>query len=251
MSTEANVWDPARYAANASFVPRFGEAVVDLLTLPEGARVLDVGCGDGVLSLVLEARGYRVYGVDASPEMVTAARARGIDAHVADAADLSVPGPFDAVFSNATLHWLVRADAVLRGVRAALRPGGRFVGEFGGAGNVEAVVVALASALARRGLDGAAANPWYFPSVAEYAQKLEAAGFRIDGIGTFERPTPLPGSVTDWIETFGQRFLAAVAPAERPSLLAEVEEALAPTLRDAAGRWTLDYVRLRFSTTAC
>ena len=172
-------WDARGYAENARFVADLGMPVVDLLAPRPGERILDLGCGDGALTEKLAAAGCDVVGADASAELVKAARARGLDARLINGETLEFDGEFDAVFSNAALHWMLRPDAVIDGVHRALKPGGRFVGEFGGAGNVATIASALEAALDRRGFDGKAANPWYFPSAEEYAAKLTAHGFRV------------------------------------------------------------------------
>lgn len=240
-------WDPKRYQQNAGFVATLGEAVLDWLDPKPGERILDFGCGDGVLTERLVARGAIVVGVDASAEQVAAARARGLDARVMDGARLAFDQPFDAVFSNAALHWMQDPDAVIEGVARALRPAGRFVGEFGGRDNVAAIVNALAAVLARRGIDAAALSPWYFPDESEYRTRLERQGFVVERIERFARPTPLPGDIGGWLETFAESFLTAVPPRDRPALLADVAAEAAPLLRDAAGGWHADYVRLRFA----
>jgi trans-aconitate methyltransferase len=239
-------WDSRRYAAHAGFVPALGAPVVELLAPRAGERILDLGCGDGVLTATLAAAGAEVVGVDSSPEMVAAAKARGLDARVMDGRALAFEAPFDAVFSNAALHWMTEPDAVLAGVARALRPGGRFVGELGGHGNVAAILVALLAVLARRGVDGRAAMPWYFPTLEAYGAKLAAHGFLVERIELIPRPTPLPTDMAGWLETFAQPFLGRLAAAERASALAEAQELLAPALCDEVGRWTADYVRLRF-----
>jgi hypothetical protein len=139
------------------------------------------------------------------------------------------------------------ADAVIAGVRRALKPGGRFVAERGGHGCVATIVAGLSAALARRGIDPARRNPWFFPTAEDYRARLETHGFTVESIALFPRPTPLPGDVTGWLETFAESFLVVLPADERPALLAEVREALRPTLADADGRWTADYVRLRFA----
>jgi len=247
--TSKQTWDPERYEKNARFVSDLGQPVVELLAPRAGERVLDLGCGDGVLTERLVAAGCQVVGVDGSPAQVAAARARGLDAHVRDGQALTFEDEFDAVFSNAAMHWMKRADAVIAGVHRALRPGGRFVGEFGGEGCVALIRAALIAALDRRGIDGAALDPWYFPDVASYSQRLDAGGFAVRWIALIPRPTPLPGDVTGWLETFAESFTSALSARERPEFLAEVREALRPALCDASGAWTADYVRLRFAAT--
>jgi SAM-dependent methyltransferase len=241
-----NAWDPERYGRHASFVPELGKGVVALLDPQPGERILDLGCGGGVLSLGIGALGAHVVGVDASEAQVKAARAGGVLAFVGRGETLAFARPFDAVFSNAALHWMKGADAVLERVAAALRSGGRFVAELGGRGNVASVHAALRAALSRRGLDPDAADPWYFPSGEEYRAKLLAHGFEVAQLDVFERPTPLPGDVRDWLLTFGQAFLAAVPAPQQEDLLAEVREVVRPRLRAADGSWAVDYVRLRF-----
>jgi trans-aconitate methyltransferase len=238
-------WDPEVYARNARFVSELGLPLVELLAPRPGERVLDLGCGDGALTEKLVELGCSVVGVDASPEQVAAARARGLDARVAEGEALPFTSEFNAVFSNAALHWMKDAGAVVDGVWRALRPGGRFVAELGGEGNVARIRAACREALLRRAIDPAAVDPWYFPSAQAYQALLEARGFRVTSIALFERPTPLDGDIADWLSVFGVAFTSAVAPAERPAFVAEVREALRPRLQDARGVWTADYVRLR------
>jgi SAM-dependent methyltransferase len=240
-------WDPERYARNARFVSDLGAPVVELLAPRAGERILDVGCGDGALTAKLVGLGCTVVGVDGSPQQIAAARALGLDAHVGNGEELAFDGEFDAVFSNAALHWMRRADRVIDGAWRALRPGGRFVAEFGGAGCVATIVDALTAALQRRGLDAVAVNPWYFPTAEDYGARLAARGFAVASIALIPRPTPLPGDVTGWLETFAESFTTVVAPEDRAAFLAEVQEALRPALCDADGRWSADYVRLRFA----
>lgn len=240
-----NDWDPDAYSVNARFVSDLGAPLVELLDPRPGERVLDLGCGDGALSLRLIDRGATVVGVDSSEAMITAARARGIDARVVDGHALPFEDEFDAVFSNAALHWMTRADEVITGVRLALRPGGRFVAELGGHGCVAAVVTALTAVLARRGIDATELHPWYFPTPGDYTEHLERGGFVVKTMDHFPRPTPLPGALAAWLETFAGPFL--VTASDPDAVRAEVEDLLRPSLCDEHGRWTVDYVRLRFS----
>ena len=240
-------WQADRYAANARYVANLGAPVLELLAPRAGERILDLGCGDGALTERLAALGCAVIGVDAGADMIAAARRRGMEAHVADGQDLRFAAEFDAVFSNAALHWMGDADAVLSGVRRALKPGGRFVGEFGGHGNVAAISVALVAVLARRGVDGHAAFPWYFPSAEAYAAKLEAHGFAVDQTELIPRPTPLPTDMAGWLDTFAESFFGRLPADQRGAARDEVLALLAPYLCDERGRWTADYVRLRFA----
>lgn len=245
----AQSWDPELYARNARFVSDLGMPLVALLDPRPGERILDLGCGDGVLTEKLAALGCQVVGADASPEQVEAARARGLDARVLDGEALPFDAEFDAVFSNAALHWMKNQRAVVQGVGRALRAGGRFVAECGGRGNVSRIEAALAEALRRRGRDPEAANPWCFSSSEEFRRLLEAHGFAVREIALFPRPTPLPGDVVDWLQTFAGSYLSAVPESERRRLLLEVRDALRPALCDAQGLWTADYVRLRFAAS--
>jgi SAM-dependent methyltransferase len=245
--TADQTWDPERYARHARFVSDLGMPVVELLDPQPGERILDLGCGDGALTEKLQALGCRVVGVDQSPDQVRAARDRGLDARVADGQALPFDAEFDAVFSNAALHWMKDAGAVVSSVRRALKPGGRFVAECGGRGNVRTVEAALEEALLRRGRDPAAASPWTFPDEAEYRRRLEAAGFEVRTIALFPRPTPLPGDILDWLATFAGSFASTVPGPEGDALFQEVREAVRPRLQDERGTWILDYVRLRFS----
>jgi len=243
----SQTWDPDRYARNARFVSDLGAPVLELLAPKDGERILDLGCGDGALTAKLVQLGCKVVAVDASQAQIDGARKLALDARVMDGQHLTFDNEFDAVFSNAALHWMRRADDVIAGVRRALKPRGRFVGEFGGHRCVEKIKTALVDALNRRGIDGNAAVPWYFPTVEDYSARLAKAGVKPAYIALIPRPTPLPGDVTGWLETFAENFTNALPLSDRPAFIAEVREVLRPQLCDAGGQWTADYVRLRFA----
>jgi len=242
-------WDPEQYAHNARFVSDLGDPVVTLLGPQTGERILDLGCGDGALTRRLVELGCEVVGVDSSPEQIAAARALGLDVQCVDGTELAFKADFDAVFSNAALHWMKRPQAVAQGVFRALRSGGRFVGELGGKGCVATIRDALHRSLTRRGVDPMTVDPWYFPSDVEYRGVLEGAGFTVESIALIPRPTLLPTDVRGWLETFAGSFVSALPSPARATFLDEVGEALRPKLCDANGKWTADYVRLRFHAT--
>jgi SAM-dependent methyltransferase len=250
MSTQTftQTWDPSRYAANAAFVPALGQPVLDLLQPRAQERILDLGCGDGVLTQKLVETGVEVVGVDSSEDMVAAARQRGLDARVMDATRLTFDQEFDAVFSNAALHWIKDdPDAAIASAYRALRRPGRFVGEMGGHGCVAAINLALIVGVEKRGIKSAAnLSPWYFPTVDDYTARLERAGFIAESVQLIPRPTPLPAGMRGWLETFANPFCAALPEDQRGDYLDEATEMLRPVLCDERGRWTADYMRLRF-----
>ena len=245
----AQTWDPASYARNARFVSDLGSPVVDMLAPKPGEKILDLGCGDGVLTKKLADLGCEVVAVDSSLPQIEAARKLGLNAFAISGEELPYNEEFDAVFSNAVLHWIQRADGMLAGVYRSLKPGGRFVAECGGHGCVRKIRTALVQALDRRGIDGESRVPWYFPTPGDYATKLERAGFRVDGIALIPRPTPLPGDIIGWLETFAVDFFQGFSDEARSAYLHEVRMILEPQLRDAGGTWVADYVRLRFAAT--
>ncbi len=241
------IWDAEQYAGNARFVSDLGSPVLDLLAPGPGQKVLDIGCGDGALTARIAATGANVVAIDHSQSQVEAARDRGLEARQLSALELDFEDEFDAVFSNAALHWIKPPDLVVANVARALKPGGRFVGEFGGAGNVGKIRQAAMAALRSRGLDGEFVEPWYFPNAEEYGALLQAADFRVDSVELIPRPTALPGGVAEWIKTLAQDFIAPVPEEERPAFLIDVEKTLEKDLRDSDGVWWADYVRLRFA----
>ena len=239
------VWNAEGYAQNAAFVPALGAPLIDRLNPRPGERVLDVGCGDGTLTVQIAARGATVVGIDASEDMVAAAKKRGVDARVVDAQALPFAGEFDAAFSNAVLHWIPHPDAVIAGVHRALKPSGRFVGEFGGHTNVAAIMTALRAVLPKYGITSP--SGWYYPTPHEYGARLSAHGFVVDDIALVPRPTPLPTGISGWLETFRGTILNQLPPDARERAKDEIIELLRPALCDERGNWTADYVRLRFS----
>lgn len=245
--SEHQKWPPHKYHQNADFVSQLGMPLIDLLAPQKDEYILDLGCGDGTLMAKIAEFGCQVMGVDSSPEMVSASQAKGLEVYLLDGEKLSFNSEFDAVFSNAALHWMINPDAVIQGVYQSLKPNGRFVAELGGAGNVATVVNAIAFCLQTRNIEMESINPWYFPTAEEYQHRLEKAGFKVEYITLFERPTPLPKGILGWLEMFAQQFTAQLPPHEQGIFIQEVIELCKPKLSDEKGNWTADYVRLRFS----
>jgi trans-aconitate methyltransferase len=247
--SQTTSWDPERYARNARFVSDLGAPLLEILAPRPGELILDLGCGDGALTEKIALFGSRVLGIDASLSQISAARKRGLDVLVMDGQNLCFKESFDAVFTNAALHWMKRPATVASGVWNALKPGGRFVGEFGGKENVGKIQSALHVALRTRGIDAAAIDPWYYPSAKEYSEILRTAGFTVHTAEIIPRPTRLPGDIFGWLETFAQPFINAVSESERPAFLLEIARELELKLRDSQGNWFADYMRLRFAAT--
>lgn len=242
--------DAADYERDAGFVPRLAAPLLDLAGDLADRRVLDLGCGDGTLTARLVEAGADVVAVDADPSMVRATKARGIDARVADARTLEgIDGPFDVVLSNAVLHWVPEPVRVARTVARVLRPGGVFVAEAGGHGNVAAVRVALSAALHATGHADVTTPDWWFPTVPQQRAVLTDAGFDVDVLELVPRPVALESGIDAWLRTFCGTVLEQVGPDE-DAVLAATRALLAPTLRGPDGTWTADYVRIRFRAAA-
>ena len=244
----ASRWEPQDYAKNAAFVPALGAPVLALLDPQPGERILDLGCGDGVLTVKLIEAGADVIGVDASETMIDAARERGIDARVADGQALNFDREFDAAFSNAALHWMLDKAAVAASVFRALKPGGRFVGEMGGHGNVATIWRGLREELAERGHAIPGETHWY-PTIEDFAATYGAAGFIDIDAQLIPRPTLLPAGVAGWLRTFRAGLMdhAGIGDDEQTEIAAAVEARLALELQQPEGSWLADYVRLRFT----
>jgi SAM-dependent methyltransferase len=243
----SQTWDAEQDAQQGRFVADLAGGVFDLLAPRAGERILDLGCGDGVLTAKIAASGAEVVGVDSSPSMIEAAQALGLDARVGNAESLPFESEFDAVFSNAALHWMRNQAAVLAGVHRALKPRGRFVVEMGGHGNIAAIRVALAAVFRQWGLDAYTMENNFFPSDKQYLARLEVAGFAVDQIAPIPRPTPLPGTgMRGWLETFRRGLLEQLPEDRRERAIEETLALLKPVLYTEEGGWIADYVRLRF-----
>lgn len=250
-------WDAEGYDRDFSFVTTYGSALLDLLDAQPGERILDLGCGTGHQTAELTALGIDAIGLDSDPTMIERAHAEhpGTTYVLADAEQLTSDGPlaqpFDAVVSNAALHWMPDQDAVVTGVRGLLRPGGRFVAEQGGHGNIAGLWAAVQAAAADLGL-GRPEHPWTFPTPGEQAARLERAGCTVRLVQLFDRPTPLAAGTTaaGWVEMFGRDLLAGLAEDVRTALLERVDVHAAAAGLEQDGGWVADYVRLRFVAEA-
>jgi trans-aconitate methyltransferase len=244
-------WNADLYDDKHGFVSQFGSSVVELLDVKPGEFILDLGCGTGDLAKQIQQAGADVTGFDYSAEMIAQARFKypEISFEVADAANFQVEYQYDAVFSNATLHWVHNAAGAIKSVYEALKPGGRFVAEMGGKGNIGKLRSAIKQVLQKHGYTNQAETQiWYFPSVGEYASLLERGGFRVTYAIHFDRKTPLQDGdkgVAKWIEMFGSQYFTGIPEGERPQLLKEITELLEPHYNES-GQWYADYKRLRF-----
>ena len=241
-------WDPLAYERNGAFVHELAGGVLEWLDPRPGEYVLDLGCGDGQLTRRIAESGAHVLGVDASPEMVAVARERGIEAERAKAEELPFRNAtFDAVFSNAVLHWVRDQDAMMQHVYRVLKPGGRFVAEMGGHGNVAAIHVALAAVLDRHGFADRERGVNYYPSANSYSERLKRHGFKVEQAKSIPRPTKLAeGGMEGWLRTFRRGVLEGLPEDVREAVVQETVNLLETALRDEAGNWIADYVRLRF-----
>jgi SAM-dependent methyltransferase len=244
-SPAPGAWDAARYQDKHSFVWRFGANLRELLAPQPGERILDVGCGTGQLTSEIAGAGAQVTGLDNSAEMLAEARKNfpNLGFVLGDAAGFDFAQPFDAVFSNAVLHWVKNADGAVSSIARALVPGGRFVAEFGGKGNIASVMAALRAVL---GPSADEQSPWFYPSIGEYSAVLERHGLEVRNASLFDRPTELEGEngMDEWLRMFTQTFLRQFSPERADEIVRQLVENLRPVLyRD--GVWTVDYRRLR------
>jgi trans-aconitate methyltransferase len=245
-----NRWDAALYQGRHGFVWEYGEELLNLLSPQPGEYILDLGCGTGQLTQQIALTGAEVMGIDGAPTMIEQAKQNypHLEFAVADARDFQVEQPFDAVFSNAVLHWILEPAAVIGCIHQALKPGGRFVAEFGGKGNIGAIASSLYSVLSQIGCTSPERlSPWYFPSIGEYTNRLEHQGFDVTYAVLFDRPTPLEdgeAGMANWLRMFASRFLDTLSVEQQTQVIQAVEQRLKPTQYQER-TWIADYRRLR------
>lgn len=242
-------WDSTLYDDKMSFVSKFGKGVIELLYPQPGEKILDLGCGTGDLTKEISTSGAIVTGMDNSASMLEKARQKYPDLEflLGDGETFRTAKEYDAVFSNAALHWMKRPAEVITSVWLALKSGGRFVAEFGGKGNVQIIKEATQTVLDRHEINTSQINPWYYPSIGEYASLLEQQGFRVPYAVHFDRSTQLEGGengLRHWLDMFSGAFFSGLPDNKKSELYAQIEDEVRPKLfRD--GSWFADYVRIR------
>ena len=239
-------WNIIDYQHHADFVSAYGKDVLTWLAPKADEYILDLGCGDGVLALHIMKSGAKVLGVDSSPEMIEHAKEKGVNALVLSGEEMCFHREFDAVFSNAALHWMKDADNILTKVYKSLKDGGRFCAEMGGAGNVETITRAIYQTLEAEPYEIKPEFPWYFPRKACYKEKLEQAGFHVKSIEIFDRPTLLPTDIAGWLATFASPFFHKIPEEKKEECIHKIMTSLTKDLQDSHGQWFADYKRLRF-----
>jgi len=243
-SNETNEWDSSKYSKHASFVSALALPVVDLLDPKEGEKILDAGCGDGTLALEIAKSGARVECIDASEDMVKKAKESGLSAKVMSVTNMPYIEEFDAVFSNAMLHWVRDSKEAVDNIAKALKPNGRFVAEFGGFGNVANIVEAMKQSFNNHMEFGEYDDFWYFPTPRQYKELLKSCGFRVDYIELIPRPTPID-NISNWLEVFTNGLTKNLTKEQIDIFRAEVKESLKGTNYSQNDGWVADYVRLR------
>lgn len=250
MAAETSTWNAELYQSSHAFVWQFGRDLLTMLLPKEGERILDVGCGTGQLTADIAKSGAEVVGLDLSAEMIATARSNfpQLRFEVADIAATSFDNEFDAVFSNAALHWVRNQEGAILAMARALKPGGRLVFEMGGRGNIRQIWNAAMRALTDMGVkQPEKLSPWFYPSIGEYAPMLESHGLAVTFAVLFDRPTPLEGGergLRIWLEMFGMFASHLLTPEQREEMMQRIETLTRPALFHD-GVWTVDYKRLR------
>jgi len=240
-------WNSVLYDSSHDFVSKLGHGILSYLNPKSGETILDLGCGTGDLTKEISLTA-KVIGVDSSAEMIATAKSKfpEISFYHMDARKLQFDFQFDAIFSNAVLHWITEKEIVIKNMYSLLKDNGRIVLEFGGKGNNQHMLDALRRVLEQRGYHKSTKINWYYPSIGEYTTELEKENFRVIRAEHFDRLTPLKGSqgMKDWFIMFGDRLFVDVPPEEKDEILNETQEKLRAT-HFIDGIWNADYKRIR------
>lgn len=244
----ANKWDADKYNKHADFVSNLALPVIELLNPQENERILDLGCGEGTLAIEIEKFNTKVVAVDLSESMVEKTKEKGIEAYVMSATELPFDNEFDAVFSNAVLHWVKEPQTAIGKISDALNAEGRFIAEFGGYGNIRHLTEAMEDVFDQHEEYGEFKNPWYFPKEAEYQELLEACGFTIDYIELIPRATKID-DISNWLDIFANGIVSHLSKEQQENFKQEVRTILKPKIYNEKDGWVADYVRLRLKAT--
>jgi len=246
MST--NKWNADNYNKHADFVSNLALPVVDLLNPQKKERILDLGCGDGTLAVEIEKFNTKVVAVDLSESMVEKTKEKSIEAYIMSATELPYENEFNAVFSNAVLHWVKEPETAISKISNALKTNGRFIAEFGGYGNIKYLTDAMQEVFDKNKEYGEFNNPWYFPKDTDYKQMLEANGFEVEYIELIPRPTKID-DITNWLDIFANGIVSHLTEEQQSVFKEEVRGILKPKIYNEKDGWVADYVRLRFKAT--
>ena len=241
---ESNDWNATKYNKHADYVSNLAMPVIDLLNPKENEKILDLGCGEGTLAVEIKKFNTNVIALDLSEDMVLKAREKGIEAYVMSATDLAFKNDFDAVFSNAVLHWVKDSNTAINKIYAALKDKGRFIAEFGGYGNIKYLTDAMQEVFNNNPQYGKFINPWYFPKDTEYKELLESNGFKVEYIEIIPRPTRID-DILNWLAVFANGIISHLSNEEQENFKKEVSKILKPKIYTKKNGWTADYVRLR------
>ncbi len=239
-------WSNKIYTQHAGYVSELGSNILSILAPKKDEAILDIGCGEGTLGEKIMDQGAHVVGIDTSPNLLKQAKHKGIETYLMNGEAITFDNQFDAVFSNAALHWMKDADSVCRGVYKSLKKNGRFIAEMGGSENVATICHALQEILPQHGIDFSHRNPWYFPTPDQYKKHLENAGFNVQMLHWFRRETLLPTGIKGWLATFASVFLDDLSSEQKNEIYDQIERIAKPSLFHE-GTWMADYTRLQFS----
>jgi trans-aconitate methyltransferase len=256
MLVKRNEWDIELYNNKHGFIYEYGKDLIKQLKPQEDELILDLGCGTGRLANEISKSGATVIGIDASEKMINAAREKysEIDFFVKDTANFQFKEPFDAIFSNAALHWVLESEKAIICMHNNLKKHGRLVLEFGGKGNVKIIINAVDKVLLESGYpERAKIKKWYFPSISEYTTLLERNGFEVELAELYEKPTELTDSengIKEWLMMFGAILFKDLSTEVRNQIIDKVQNEVKNRCF-INGKWFADYMRIRIIATKC